>query len=103
LLLYEKPVEIKCSVEGCGEKVTTSLGKGDEFHFCRHHNTAWGYFHRGFYAGRGFGVDGLVRRKVWDEAMREFLEHCWTEIIALEQLGATKDTSLEELYRWAGR
>jgi len=92
---------LKCSVEGCGEKVTTSLGKDAEVHFCRVHYTAWGYFHRGFYAGRGFGVDGLIRRRVWDEAMREFLKHCRTEVVALKQLGIPKDASLEQAYKAA--
>lgn len=71
---------MKCSVLGCSKKVTNSVGKNDEFHFCKDHREAWGYFHRGFYAGRGFGVDGLLRRKVWDEAMQEFLKWCRTEI-----------------------
>lgn len=93
---------MKCSVEGCNGKAVESVGKDDEFHFCKEHREAWGYFHRGFYAGRGFGVDGLIRRKVWAEAMQEFLAHCCVEISALKQLGISKDASLEEAYKALG-
>ena len=94
---------MKCSVEGCEGEVVYNTGRNDEYHFCRNHREAWKYYHEGFRRGKGFYCDGLIRmKKVWEPAMREFLEHCSGEIVALKQLGATKDTSLAELYRRAG-
>lgn len=89
---------MKCSVLGCGEKAVGSVGKNDEFHFCRDHRRAWGYYRMGFYRGRGFRCDGLVRKKVWDEAMKEFLRDCRVEVSALKQLGISEDASIEEAY-----
>ncbi len=99
-----KKQDRKCSVSGCDEKTTSSVGKNDEYHFCRDHNRAWSYYYHGFRRGKGFGCDGLLRiKKVWEPAMREFLEHCRKEIVALKQLGISKDDSIEEAYKAATR
>ena len=89
---------MKCSVLGCKEKAITSVGKNDEFHFCRDHWRAWSYYYHGFRKASGFGCDGLIHPQNWREAMKEFLEHCRGEIAALEQLGISKDANIEEAY-----
>jgi len=89
---------MNCSVPSCNDETTTSVGRNDEFHFCRAHGRAWHYYYHGFRKASGFGCDGLIHSKNWHEAMKEFLEFCQIEIIALEQLGITKDASIEEAY-----
>lgn len=93
--------ELKCSVPDCPEKVTTSFGKNNEFHFCKDHYRAWGYYYHGFRKASGYGCDGLIHPKNWNEAMKEFLEHCRVEIVALRQLGISRDASIEEAYKAA--
>jgi len=75
-----------CSVEGCSEEATGTIGSKDEYAFCGDHREAWGYYRAGYYKGKGFECDGLLRRKVWDAAMKAFLEHCRIEIAACTQI-----------------
>lgn len=76
----------KCVVEGCSPDATSWVGPRDEYGFCEYHRVAWAWFCLGYYRGQGYGVDGLLRRKVWYAAMKEFLEACCTEISALTQI-----------------
>ena len=75
-----------CSVPGCERRAISNVGRNDEFHFCGDHSRAWGYYYQGFRKASGFVCDGRIHRKNWDEAMREFLEHCRMEIVGMEQL-----------------
>jgi len=77
---------MKCMVKGCPGESTKTLGKNDEINLCGSHRNAWGYFRNGFYRSRGIGCDGLVHMKLWNEAMREFFEHCSKEIAGRNQL-----------------
>lgn len=91
---------MKCSVPDCPQKVTTSVGKNDEFHFCKEHWLRWGDFRAGYYDGHygNYERHGRLNRKLWDAAMPAFIDHCRVEIVALKQLGISKDASLEEAY-----
>lgn len=97
-------IEMKCSVEGCGEKATSQPGGSDEFKLCSEHWPRWGDFHAGYQDGHYGNSErhGRLNRTLWNKTMLAFLEHCRIEIVALKELGATKDTSLEDLYRRAG-
>ena len=92
---------MKCSVEGCDQEATNEPEGSDEFKLCAEHWSRWGDFRAGYYDGHygNFERHGRLNRKLWRAAMLAFLDHCRSEIIALEQLGITKDASLEEAYK----
>lgn len=75
-----------CLIEGCKREATRVVGSKDEYHFCSGHLEAWGYYRSGYYSGKGFGCDGLLRKKVWEAAMKDFLELCRVEISACAQI-----------------
>lgn len=75
-----------CVVEGCGVKATSHVGSKDEYGFCERHKDAWHWYRLGYYEGQGFETDGLIRKKVWNAAMKAFLEDCRVEMVAWAQI-----------------
>lgn len=91
---------MKCSVLGCDEEATNEPEGSDEFKLCPEHWSRWRDFHAGYLDGHYGNSDrhGRLNRKLWRKAMLAFLKHCRVEIIALKELGISRDTRLEEIY-----
>lgn len=79
----------ECIVNGCDKGATAQVGSKDEYSFCPRHRAAWRWFRLGYYEGQGFKVDGLIRKKVWNAAMKEFLRYCEVEIVAWAQIAGS--------------
>ncbi len=79
---------MKCIVEECGEKSTGTVGSKDEYALCGAHRKAWSYYHSGYLDKHYGNYDrhGRLNKKLWNEAMKGFLEHCRIEIVALAEI-----------------
>lgn len=77
-----------CSVEGCSEETTGTVGSKDEYAFCGSHKEAWGYYLSGYLDKHygNYGRHGRLNKRLWNEAMEGFLEHCRVEIEACTQI-----------------
>ncbi|MBA7605560.1 hypothetical protein ES703_12693 [subsurface metagenome] len=79
---------MNCLVEGCNRESTRTVGSKDDYHFCSQHREAWGHYHSGYLDKHYGNYDrhSRLNKKLWDEAMKGFLEHCRVEIVACTQI-----------------